>query len=162
MVFKKGKCMKKINCKSIILMTLAILLLILKLVFFEREVLSIILSSAYLGFFLITGINYLRKKETKVEKYYLKIILLLLVLTRPARHRRSQYEGIRRHPQRRHRPLRPAQSCLHSGVNRAAGLPRRARPARFPGPRPNTSFKDRSRPRNEGGFFHIKTKSPSL
>lgn len=73
--------MKKINCKSIILMTLAILLLILKLVFFDRDVLSIILSSAYLGFFLITGINYLRKKETKVEKYYLKIILLLLVLT---------------------------------------------------------------------------------
>lgn len=73
--------MKKINCKSIILMTLAILLLILKLVFFDRDVLSVILSSAYLGFFLITGINYLRKKETKIEKYYLKIILLLLVLT---------------------------------------------------------------------------------
>lgn len=73
--------MKKINCKSIILMTLAILLLILKLVFFDRDVLSIILSSAYLGFFLITGINYLRKKETKIEKYYLKIILFLLVLT---------------------------------------------------------------------------------
>ena len=73
--------MKKLNNKSIFLMILAILLLILKLVFFDRDVLSIILSSAYLGFFLITGINYLRKKETKVEKYYLKIILLLLVLT---------------------------------------------------------------------------------
>lgn len=72
--------MRKINCKSIVLMILGILFLILKLVFFDREVLNIILSAAYLGFFLITGINYLRKKESKVEKYYLKIILLLLVL----------------------------------------------------------------------------------
>lgn len=71
--------MKKIN-KSIILIFLAIVLLILKLVVFDKDALNIILSSAYLGFFLITVINYLRKKETNIEKKYLKVILLLLVV----------------------------------------------------------------------------------
>lgn len=73
--------MKKINSKSIILMFLGILFLILKLMFFDRDVLNIVFSVGYLGFFIITLINYLRKKETRIEKYYLKVILLLLVLT---------------------------------------------------------------------------------
>lgn len=71
--------MKKIN-KKIIFVFLLIILLILKLIFIDKDVLSIILSSSFLGFYLITAINYFRKKETKLEKNYLKVILLLLVL----------------------------------------------------------------------------------
>ncbi|MBO5120543.1 MAG: hypothetical protein J6C28_02505 [Bacilli bacterium] len=71
--------MKKIN-KRVIFVFLLIILLILKLIFVDRDVLSIVLSSSFLGFYLITFINYFRKKETCIEKNYLKIILLLLVL----------------------------------------------------------------------------------
>lgn len=71
--------MKKIN-KRILFVFLLIILLILKLIFVDRDVLSIVLSSSFLGFYLITFINYFRKKETSIEKKYLKIVLLLLVL----------------------------------------------------------------------------------
>ena len=40
-------------------------LLILKLIFVDRDVLSIILSGSFLGFYLITFINYFRKKEKR-------------------------------------------------------------------------------------------------
>ena len=54
--------MKKIN-KRVIFVFLLIILLILKLIFVDRDVLSIVLSSSFLGFYLITFINYFRKKE---------------------------------------------------------------------------------------------------
>lgn len=71
--------MKKFN-KRIVFIFLLIILLILKLIFVDRDVLSIVLSCSFLGFYLITFINYFRKKETDIEKKYLKVILLLLVL----------------------------------------------------------------------------------
>lgn len=71
--------MKKFN-KRIVFMFLLIILLILKLIFVDKDVLSIVLSGSFLGFYLITFINYFRKKETDIEKKYLKVILLLLVL----------------------------------------------------------------------------------
>ena len=71
--------MKKIN-KRILFVSLLTILLLLKLIFIDRDVLSIVLSGSFLGFYLITFINYFRKKETNIEKNYLRIILFLLVL----------------------------------------------------------------------------------
>lgn len=68
--------MKKFN-KRIGFIFLLIILLIFKLIFVDRDVLSIVLSGSFLGFYLITFINYFRKKETDIEKKYLKVILLL-------------------------------------------------------------------------------------
>lgn len=66
--------------KAIFLVFGLIILLILKLIFFDRDILNIVLSVAYLGFFLITCINYFRKKESTVEKKYLVVLSFLLFL----------------------------------------------------------------------------------
>ena len=71
--------MKKRNMSLVMIFSL-IILLILKLIFFDRNVLNIVLSASYLGFFLITLINFFRKKETSIQKNYLSIILVLLVI----------------------------------------------------------------------------------
>lgn len=71
--------MKKSN-KKMIFVFLLMILLILKLIFFDRNVFSIVFDVTFLGFFLLTSINYFRKKESNLEKNYLKIMLLFLVL----------------------------------------------------------------------------------
>lgn len=71
--------MKNIN-KTIILIIGLIILFSLKLVFIDRNVIDIVLSVAYLGFFLITCINYFRKKETILSKKYITFILTFLVI----------------------------------------------------------------------------------